>query len=52
MAVRRHLALVLEHVSVDRSRLAGALRALGVSDAVTLRQGMRVLRRLADDPVV
>ena len=51
-AVRRHLTLVLDQVSADRLRVAGALRALGVSDAVTLRRGIRMLRRLAGDPVV
>lgn len=45
-AVRRHLDLVLRAFTTERSRAAAAIAALGISDATTLKKGMKRLRAL------
>lgn len=43
-AVCRHLGLVLDKYTAERVRAAAAIKTLGITDGVTLKKGMQILR--------
>lgn len=49
-AVLRQLQASLSEFSASRPRAAGHLRTLGVTDTLTLRKGLKILRELATGP--